>query len=883
MEHAKAWHHFTVAKTLQSLQTTAQGLSAAEAAARLKHYGANALPRRRRLTPLKILLNQVKSPLVWILFLAAAVSFALGEHVDALFIFIIVLINTVIGFIQENKANNALEKLQSIIHYQAQVIRDGRQQLVDTHQLVPGDIIALEAGNKVPADARLIDVHDVQVVEAALTGESSPSTKNTEPTSADAGVADRENMVYMGTAIARGRAMAVVVGTGQQTEIGHIASLVQGGGEEETPLQYKLRKVAQWLAIMVGVLTTLLFTIGLLRGREAIEMFVISVAVAVAAIPEGLVVALTVILVIGMQKILRQQALVRRLIAAETLGGTTVICTDKTGTLTEGTMRVAKFVSAAGKVTDQLEKPADGISLGLQAATLCNDSAIQTQPDGSQQLIGDTTEQAFLIAAEAIGMDYQQLRTDVPRVNEIPFNSEQKYMATLHAGFGTGRTLFVKGAPEVVLGMTGRIFDGKANKAMTATDQQRIAKQITALGQDGLRVLAVAYKPGVSARQKIAGALDDLVLIGLFALADPLRQDSKETIATAQRAGIRPVMITGDHLVTAISIAKQLGLPTGKTQVYEGSDLDALDERGFAAAVKRASVFARVEPRHKMRIVQQLQQQGEVVAMTGDGVNDAPALKAADIGVAVGSGTDVAKETADLVLLNDAFSTIVSAIRGGRAIFDNIRKVVLYLLSGGFSELILIAGAIIVGLPLPVLAVQILWVNIVEDGLPALALAADPEDPTVMQAKPRGRDVPIIDRNMTILIASIAIFSNLVLVSVFWWLYHQQVYSLEYIRTIMFIAIAIDSVFFVFACRSLRQPIWRYNPFANWYLNGAIMLNMVLMVAAVYAPFLQSVLGTVAIDWQAWVWLVGFGVFNVIVVEVTKQVYVFFDRFRLTA
>jgi len=877
MTTTQNWHSLDLNQVFKELKTDKNGLDSQIVATRLKEFGYNRLPREKKTTALEILVNQIKSPLVYVLLIAVVMSLFLGKVTDALVILAIVVINSLIGFFQENKANQAITKLKTFIHFQSKVWRDGKQTVVDTEEIVPGDVIVLEAGTKVSADCRLISSTNLVVDESVLTGESMPSSKN--PGIFPVGVipADRENMLFMGTAVVGGRGLAVVCGTGKNTELGQIAILVKETAEEQTPLQDKINRLARFLAVTILIIAVLLFVFGIWGGRDIVEMFLVSVAVAVAAIPEGLVVALTVILVIGTQKILKMGSLVRRLVAAETLGSTTVICSDKTGTLTEGKMRLVSVLTGGEDFkfggVDNTNLPAD-VMLALEIGMLCNDS-LNINPKKQLEhakFVGDPTEVALVMAGMAIDLDQEQLNKKYPRVNEVPFASEKMYMATLHQGFRGHYGLLVKGAPEKILAMATTINIGNKKVKLTAAEREKLIKGFEKLTVQGLRLLGVAYREFADLPDDLELELKDLNFIGIMVLKDPLRNDAKDTIKLCIAAGIRPIIITGDHKLTALTIAREIGLAASEDLVLAGVDLDNLDDEAFAKTVKKVSVYARVEPRHKIRIVDELQRQGEVVAMAGDGVNDAPAIKSADIGIALGSGTDVAKETADIVLLNDNFSTIVEAVRGGRIIFDNIRKVILYLLFSSFSEVFLIGAAIIAGLPLPLLAVQILWVNIVQDSLPVFALAADSEEPGIMQEKPRGRKSVIFNTEMKVLILPVAFVVNLLVLAIVSYFYHLG-REIEYIRTFSFMAIAVGSLFYIYSCRSRRQFIWHRNPLDNHYVNGAVLIGIILMLGAVYLPFLQKLLHTIPLAFGDWLILVSIGVLNLLAMEITKAIF----------
>lgn len=861
------WHNLSIEKALARLDTHQTGLDDEEAVHRFRKFGANKLPEEKRLGWLDILVSQFKSPLIFVLLIAAAIAFLLREFIDMGVILAAVAVNTVIGFIQENKAEKSLIALKKLVKHKARVIRAGQEKEIDAAEVVPGDIILLKAGDKIAADSRLLEANNFQVIEATLTGESVPSTKNIEVLEKGTVLADRENMVYMGTTVARGKARAVVCTTGTNTELGRIALLVKETIEEKTPLQKKLAHFSRLLGLIVGGLCLLILLVGLLTGKSFFEMLLIAVAVAVAAIPEGLIVAVTVILAIGMQRILKKKALVRKLIAAETLGSTTVICSDKTGTLTEGKMQVAGI-----DVLTQVGTPTKvGEALALKIAMLCNNAVI-TNPEEvleKWQILGDPTEQALLLVAVQAGLNKEALTDEYPRLAEIPFDSEKKYMATLHEVRSkkneiqrVQRVIFVKGAPEKILDMS----------SCSPARYKELKAQYDKLTDQGLRVLALAYKNTRSA--KLADTdLKRLTFVGLVSLKDPLRPEAKETIAICRRAGIRPVIVTGDHKLTAKAIAREAGIIAHDEQILEGKELDRMSDRELKRISSKINIYARVSPKHKLRIIDALQSRGEVVAMTGDGVNDAPALKSADIGVALGSGTDVAKETADIVLMDNNFKTIVSAVEQGRVIFDNIKKVILYLLSSSFTEIILIMSSLLLGFPLPILAAQILWINIVQDGLPDLALGFEPGEPEVMKEKPRGHKTPLFDTEMKTLIFIIGLFTDILLFGLFIWLWKTSG-DLIYTRTIIFTTLGVSSLLYVFACRSLRKSILHINPFSNKHLLWAVMISFIVLIIAVYCPPLQKLLKTIPLGISEWSYIILFGFINLLLIELTKWFFI---------
>ncbi len=877
------FHAQSITQVLDALKTSKAGLKSQEVEKRVKNYGENVLPSGgMAVGRVKVFLSQWKGPLVVILIIAGGVSGFLGEILDMTMIFITIIINVIVGFLQEDKANRALDKLRSMVKHHAVVFRDGRKALIESENIVPGDILVISAGDDVQADARLLQAIDLRVNEAPLTGESLPAKKQIDPVAEHVGLADRTNMVYRGTAVTSGEGLAVVVGTGSKTELGHIAELVKATPEKPTPLQEQLAGLARAITWIIVSIVVVLFALGLTVGRSRytfLELFQTDVAVAVAAIPEGLVISLTIMLAIGMQQILKRRALVRRMLAAETLGSVSVICTDKTGTLTLGDMRVTRLITAdddlgANDLTmlsarEGARRP-DAL-LALKIGVLANNAALQN-PDADVKdwrFIGDTTEAALIRAGMHADLAKHHLDPAMPRLSEVPFTSERKFHATLHA-IDHKSVVYVKGAPEVLFQRVRFIEHSGKIRPFSPEDRGRFTLLADTLAAEGLRLLAVAYRQYDHTPREIhENDIQELVFVGLFAIMDPVRFDVKETIGVCKRAGIRVVMVTGDHKRTAAAIGKLIHIVDADAEVLEGPDIARMSEAELQDAVRRVSLYARVDPEHKLRIVEAFRAQGEIVAVTGDGVNDAPALKAADIGVAVGSGTDVAKETADVVLLDDSFSTIVSAIQEGRRLYHNIKKVVLYLLAGSLGEVLLIAGSIVGGLPLAILPVQILWVNIVEDSFPNIALAFDPGEKENMDDPPRRRDEPLLDRQMKILIAIISIVSNTVLFGFFLYFF-KTTGDIARTRTLMFVGLALGSLFFIYAVRSMRKHFWQMRSFDNHYLTLAVGGGILLIVAAVYLRPLQILLRTVPLSVSEWAMMVGFALFNVLLIEFAK-------------
>jgi len=883
---------------LRELKSSVEGLSNKEAGKRIKKYGLNKLAEEKSLGRLVILLNQFKSPLIYILLIAGLISLILREYVDMGVIFGAVILNTVIGFFQENKANQALSKLKKLVEHKALVLRDGRKIEIDSNQVTVGDIIVIQAGNRIPADARLIETINLQINEASLTGESIPSAKNTAPVARGAALADRENMVYAGTVAVRGTGRAVVTAIGEATEIGQIAKLVSKTAEEKTPLQLRLAKFSRLLGIVVSAICLFIVVIGVWRGRDLFDMFITGVAVAVAAIPEGLIVAVTVILVLGMQQILKEKALTRKLVAAETLGSTTVICTDKTGTLTEGKMSVAHIVigekefelSSLGSRQNLGE--AKVVSLALQVAMMCNDAVIENPEDelADWRIIGAPTEVALLSAAIQSGLDRNKLLKVEQRVEELQFTSENKFMITLHKINSANYVLYEKGAPEKLLDKSINFYHQGKKCKINKKEREKLNSTYERLTNKGLRVIGVAVRhfttqPPILTKERSGwsgqdpGEVDwdfvdrNLTFVGFIALKDPLRPEAKETIKICRRAGIRLIIITGDHQLTTRAIAEEVGLKVKAENIIVGEELDKISDDKLKELVKKIDIYARVSPHHKLRIVKALQERGEVVAMTGDGINDSPALKAADIGLSLGTGTDIAKETSDIILLDNNFKTIVSAVEQGRIIFSNIRKVVTYLISDSFSEVILIVGSILFGMPLAVLPAQILWINIVNDGLPDFSLAFEKGDKNIMYDKPIKKEEPIMNNEMKIIVFGVGIIRDLFILSLFVWFYRLGT-EINYLRTILFAILGFKSLISIFSLRGLRQPIWQLNPFSNLYLVGAVSVSFALLLVAIYWAPLQLILSTVPLGKSIWLVILFVGLLNIIMIEFIKYYFI---------
>lgn len=871
MTSPAVYHNLTAAETLRHLHSSERGLSEREAAARRKIYGRNILPKEKKFSRLKIFFSQFRSPLIYILLGAAVLSAAFGDAVDALIIAAAVFINIVIGFIQEDKANRALAELKNIVQKKAMVMRGGEEKEIAAELLVPGDIVIAAEGDIVPADGRLMHAVNLEIDESGLTGESLPVYKHIAPMARGTVLAERKNMVFMGTAVSAGRGLFVVTATGKDTRFGEIAVLLREVKEEKTPLEIRIEKFSYFLGAAIVIASGGVFIFGALAGRNILEMFLISAAVAVASIPEGLPAAVTIILAYGAHALSKEKALLRRMVAAETLGSAGIICTDKTGTLTLGEMRVTGLETLSGN----LLRPRDDLSAGekgdlelaAKISVLCNNAILSGDGGGR----GNLTERALLIFGREAGCKREKLERDCPRLSEIPFSSERKYMATLNGGGEAA--IFIKGASEIILSKCSYALRAGRKEVLSSAVKKDIIKKVEQAASLGLRVLSLAYKRPEDAESLDERDLRDMIYVGFISFADPLRPHTAKTVALAKAAGIRTIMITGDHRLTAASIGREIGLRTGEENILEGPELDAMPDLELKQTILNVDIFARVSPRHKVRIAAAWQSRGEVVAMTGDGVNDAPAVKEADIGVALGTGSDVTKETADIVLLDNNFKTIVSAIERGRVIFENIRSVIVYLLSDSFMEIVLIAGSLMLGMPLPLSAAQILWVNIFNDTFPGMALAFDRGDHDVMKERPRKKSSPLLSKRMKAIILIVSLVTNLSLLGLYYFVL-RRTGNLIYSRTIAFAGLAIDSLFIAYSCRRLRKNIWNFAFWKNKILSASILCGILALVAAVYLPPLQKLFKVVALDVRAWLALISFGMLNLIVIELVKWFFI---------
>jgi len=836
------WHVMPADEVVHNLKTDPQnGLAAAEAAARLHRDGRNELREKPRRGLLRMLLDQFADFMILVLIAAAVISGVIGGVKDTVAIIVIVVLNAVIGFVQEFRAERAMAALKAMAAVSAKVLRAGETVTLPAAEIVAGDVVLLEAGNVVPADLRLIEAAQLKVDEATLTGESVTVEKHTRAL-AEAGLplGDRKNLAYKGTVVTYGRARGVAVATGMDTELGKIAASLQQDGELKTPLQKRLAQFGRRLALAALAICVMVFAIGVMRGEPVMLMLLTAISLAVAAIPEALPAVVTISLALGARKMVKQHALIRRLPAVETLGSVTFICTDKTGTLTQNRMQVEE-IFADGRLLRDWGALRDGVwPLLFKAMALSNDASGGKHGKTS----GDPTEVALFIAALQAGFDKAALETESPRLLELPFDSERKRMTTFHRQ-PQGVIAYTKGAPESVLPRCASVLTAAGETPLAAAEMLENAERMAA---DGLRVLAVAYRawPALPATNDANELESGMVLLGLVGLMDPPRDEAKEAVSLCKSAGITPVMITGDHPATARAIARRLGIVSDGGRVLTGAELDRLDQAEFEAEVREIRVYARVDPQQKIKIVQALQDQGEFVAMTGDGVNDAPALKRADIGVAMGKGgTDVAREAAALVLLDDNFATIVHAVREGRRIFDNIRKFIKYTMTSNAGEVWTIFLAPFVGLPIPLLPIHILWINLVTDGLPGLALTAEPEEKGIMRRPPRPPKESIFAHGMWQHMVWVGLLMGGVSLVTQAWAYYT---GSAHWQTMVFTVLCLSQMGHVLAIRSERESLFSVGIFSNPWLLGAVALTFALQMSTVYVPLLQPIFKTEALS-----------------------------------
>jgi Ca2+-transporting ATPase len=873
----------TTDEVLSKLDSDQKGISSMQAKERLSQHGPNQLESTTKPSPLKIFIGKFKDYMVLVLIFAAIISFIAGETTNAYVILGIVVLVAIIGFVQEYKAEKAMEALREMVAPEADVIRDGQMSTIPAADLVPGDVVFLEAGDKVPADGRILEVTSLQVIESSLTGESMPVEKLAQTLPEDIALADRKNMVFMGTIISQGNCRAIVTATGLGTELGRISGLMKQE-QAEPPLKIKLQQLAKRQAFLVMVISAIVFILMFSRGLPVIDALIASIALAVAGIPEALPFIVTLALAFGTQAMAKKNAIIRRLPEVETLGSTTVICTDKTGTLTTGEMTLreirtyrkievtgagydpsGQFISQGAKLEPTEEDLARILKIGVHA----NNSAIE-RANGGWRVVGDPTEGALIVAAKKAGI-LDKIKDSSSRFIEYPFDSERMRMTTVDEVHKEGYIVSMKGAPEVVLSHCTKTTTPNGTKTLTEEDRRSILADADDMAENALRVLALAWKPISNNDPVEVDCIESgLIFAGLTGMMDPPRKEVPEAIRVSKMAGIRTVMITGDHRLTARAIGKELGIGNG--EVIEGVQLDRMSSEDLREHIDDVSVFARVTAEHKVRIVEALKARGHIVAMTGDGVNDAPALTAADIGVAMGrTGTEVTKEASDMVIADDNFATIVSAIEEGRRIFDNIRKGTSYLLSVSFAELATIFFAVALGFPLPLLAAQILWINVVAEEFPAIGLALEPSHSDIMKRKPRDPKEsmpsrPLMIYTLGIAAAIVAGTLGMYIITL------QSNPDLSYARTVAFVGLGFFTVYNAYSSRSLQESVFRMNPLGNKTLLMGIAASILAILAVVYIPFMQFIFETRPLSSESWILILTTGLVVVLAAEVMKKI-----------
>ncbi|UCH88898.1 MAG: HAD-IC family P-type ATPase [Thermoplasmata archaeon] len=873
-------------EVLKKFGTSENGLGAEDAAKRLEKYGRNELRVEKKDPKWKKFLRQFSDALVIVLLLAALITAILKPaDIDWMVIAAIVIITATIGYMQEEKAEEAIEKLKKMTAPKTMVIRGGKKRELKASELVPGDVIYMESGMIVPADGRVIEASSLKINESALTGESVPEDKSPEVQTEDAPLADRTNMVYMSTITERGNGLAVVTATGMDTEIGHIAGLIQQVERVDTPLQKKLKQLGKRLGIFILIACIVIFVMELARAMDILsltkilELFETSVSLAVAAIPEGLPAVVTISLALGLKVMANRNVVVRKLPVVETLGSATVICTDKTGTLTTGVMTAdvlyiddtkieiegtgysPKGHFIKGKKKIKPGKEGGAFEQVMLASALCADAVI-SEEKGKRKVLGDTTEGAIMVMAEKAGFDYEVLRKKYKRVDEKSFDSRRKMMSTVHDFKGT-KVTYTKGAPESILKVCVRELRGNSRVELGEDRRKKLQQLTTDMARGGYRTLAFA----MSKEGKIE---EDMTFLGIVGIRDKVRPEAADAVKTTRRAGIRAIMITGDHRQTAATIGRELGIIKKDNEAINCADLDEMDEKQFKKVLRKVSVYARASPEHKVRIVKGLNEDGEIVAMTGDGVNDAPALKMADIGVAMGiTGTDVTKEASDMIITDDNYSSIVAAVEEGRGIYDNIRKVILFLLSCNMSEITFMLVAILAGFPVPLLALQILWINLVTDSFPALALDTEPKEPGLMKRKPRDPQESVITKDMMISIIISAIIITAGTLFMFWYTLPR---GIVHARTMALTTMVMFQMWTAIAYRSTTHTMSEIGWFSNPRLLGAIALSIVLMLPILYIPQAQAVFGTVGLSGFEWLEIIIISALGLIVIEVWEWI-----------
>ncbi len=877
------WHSIPIDEVLSGLKSGLNGLSSDDAVRRIAEYGPNQLESPSKPSPLKIFLGKFKDYMVLVLIFAALISYIAGESTNAYVILGIVILVAIIGFFQEYKAERAMEALREMVAPEADVMRDGKMSTIPASDLVPGDMVFLEAGDKVPADARIVEETALEIIEASLTGESLPVKKGREQLPEEAALADRKNMVFMGTIVSYGNCRAVVTATGLATELGRISGMIKQR-QADPPLKIKLEQLAKRQALLVFFIAAIVFVLDASRGSPVMDSLIAAIALAVAGVPEALPFIVTLALAFGTQAMAKKNAIIRRLPAVETLGSTTVICTDKTGTLTTGEMTLREIqtfrtvhvdgpgYTPVGSFSEQgrlIDPQGEDLVQLLKIGTLTNNADIE-KANGNWRIVGDPTEGAIIVAAKKAGI-LEIIRKSSTRIAEYPFDSDRRRMTTIDLMQDEGRIVSMKGAPEAVLDRCTRIIRADGLSPLTEEDRKMILARADGMADCALRVLAFAGKSLESRDPLDMDFVESgLIFTGLAGMMDPPRKEVLDAISVSKKAGIRTVMITGDHRLTAKAIGKELDIGNG--EVIEGSDLERMSESDLQTRINDVSIFARVTAEHKVRIVEALKKRGNIVAMTGDGVNDAPALKASDIGIAMGkTGTEVTKEASDMVIADDNFATIVGAVLEGRRIYDNIRKGTTYLLAVSFAELATIFVAVLLGYPIPLLAAQILWINVVAEEFPAIGLALEPAHAQIMTKKPRDPKESMPSKSL--MIYTLGIAAAIVTGTLGLYLASLQMgQDLSYARTMAFVGLGFFTVYNAYCCRSLDESVFNMNPLGNKTLLLGIAGSIISILAVVYIPFMQSIFQTKPLTSESWAMVLGVGLLVVLAAEVMKKV-----------
>lgn len=888
----RPYYTMSSSASLLHLQTTEKGLNDFDAAGRLNAFGENALPKRKKLSRTRLFFRQFNNPLIYIVIIAAIISAFLNHMIDASFIMFVVLLNAVVGYLQENKAENSLEKLYDSIQQHVRVIRQRQKKKIPAEQVVVGDIVDLMAGDKVTADGRLISVEDLHVNEAVLTGEWQTVKKNIEIIENDVIVSDQKNMVFAGTAVTQGHAMYVVTATGIDTEIGKISDFVQNTQEAKTPLQKKFAQLSKSIGLAVFVAIVFFVLLGIWRGESAENVFIAATALTVSAIPEGLLPAVTIVLIFGMRRLAKHRALVRKLNASETMGAITTICADKTGTLTMGEMQVSHILTGSNELLEfenqddlvhMKNKDLYGHVKALKIGAIVNDAYIENPHDELAEVVvhGRPTDRALLVAARQVGINIENFRAENRQIDQELFQSEKKYAVRVHE-FGPDKvSIMMLGAPENVLSRVDFIDVNGVRMPFNSSEGKQLRETLEGLTRKGLRVLACAERVLTNetyARLSKEDRYKNMSLVGYIALKDPLRSEVEQSLALAEKAGIRLIVITGDHAATARSVMMELGHSVPQSNICIGEELNDLSDEDLRETVKTTEIFARVLPEHKIRIVRALQKNEEVVAMVGDGINDAPAIKASDVGISVGNGTDVAKEVSDIILLDSSFSTIIKAIEQGRVIYENIRRILIYLIADDFSEIFIFFIAMFFGWPLPLLPIQILWINVIEDSFPNMALTTEYDSKNLMNEPPRNPKESIISKKYKEFMILVFLVSGISAAFLFWLVYNFFS-DLDLARTATFALIAFDSLVFVYVIRNFRRFIFRRDIFSNTTLNISVVVSLVLLIAGIYVPFLSHYLGTVPLDGTIWVLVIVITFAEVLIFEVAKSI-IFINKMK---